>query len=62
MADFDYLAIRRLINEGADEDAIARHAFAKGDTLAIAARRLVEQGITTGEEAVRVSRGDGGVA
>lgn len=50
--------VRRLINEGGDEAAIARHAFASGDTLATAARRLVEQGMTTPEEAVRVSRRD----
>ncbi|MCW6535244.1 MULTISPECIES: GspE/PulE family protein [Sphingomonas] len=50
--------IRRLINEGADEVAIARHAFAVNETLADAARRLVEQGVTTPEEAVRVSRRD----
>ncbi|MFT3976711.1 MAG: ATPase, T2SS/T4P/T4SS family [Sphingomonas bacterium] len=50
--------VRRLINEGGDESAIARHAFASGDTLASAARRLVEQGVTTPEEAVRVSRRD----
>ena len=51
--------IRRLINEGGDEDSIARHAFANGaDTLAGAARRLVEQGLTTAEEAVRVSRAE----
>jgi general secretion pathway protein E len=51
--------IRRLINEGADEDAMVAHAFARGDTLAMAARRLVEQGITTPEEAIRVSRREG---
>ncbi|VVT02521.1 general secretory pathway component, cryptic [Sphingomonas sp. EC-HK361] len=50
--------IRRLINEGGDESAIAAHAFARGDTLADAARRLVESGQTTAEEAVRVSRRD----
>jgi general secretion pathway protein E len=50
--------IRRLINEGGDESAIAAHAFARGDTLAEAARRLVEEGATTPEEAVRVSRRD----
>jgi general secretion pathway protein E len=50
--------IRRLINEGGDEDAIARHAFAQGDTLASAARRLVETGQTTAEEAIRVSRSE----
>ncbi|MBV9747786.1 MAG: hypothetical protein JO157_03120, partial [Acetobacteraceae bacterium] len=50
--------VRRLINEGGDEAAIAAHAFARGDTLASAARRLVEEGVTTPEEAVRVSRRD----
>jgi len=50
--------IRRLINDGGDEDAITRHAFATNATLAIAARDLVEQGLTTAEEAVRVSRRD----
>jgi general secretion pathway protein E len=52
--------IRRLINDGGDEDAITRHAFAgQGiDTLATAARRLVENGQTTAEEAVRVSRSE----
>ncbi|MBN8807722.1 MAG: Flp pilus assembly complex ATPase component TadA [Sphingomonas sp.] len=48
--------IRRLINEGGDEVAIARHAFARSDNLASAARRLVRDGLTTPEEAVRVSR------
>ena len=51
--------VRRLINDGGDEDAIARHAFANNDTLASAARRLVESGVTTAEEAVRVSRSEG---
>lgn len=50
--------IRRLINEGADETAITAHAFQRGDTLASAARRLVADGVTTPEEAVRVSRRD----
>lgn len=47
---------RRLINEGADESALARHAFAHADTLGAAARQLVRDGMTTPEEAVRVSR------
>src|SRR3569623_2536512 len=51
-------AIRRLINEGGDEIAIARHAFARTDNLAAAARRLVLDGLTTPEEAVRVARVD----
>jgi general secretion pathway protein E len=50
--------IRRLINDGADETAIARHAFAKSPNLAAAARQLVRDGLTTPEEAVRVSRAD----
>ena len=50
--------VRRLINDGGDEQAIAAHAFARGDTLANAARRMVEEGVTTPEEAIRVSRRD----
>jgi general secretion pathway protein E len=49
-------AVRKMINEGADEAAIARHAFARAPTLAAAARELVVAGETTAEEAVRVSR------
>jgi general secretion pathway protein E len=48
--------VRRLINDGADEDAIARHAFAKSPNLGAAARALVRDGLTTPEEAVRISR------
>ncbi len=50
--------IRRLINEGGDEGAIAAHAFRNGPDLAEAARTLVRDGVTTPEEAVRVSRRD----
>ena len=50
--------IRRLINEGGDEAAIARHAFRSSTSLADAARALVLDGLTTPEEAVRVSRRD----
>ncbi|MBX9795564.1 type II secretion system ATPase GspE [Sphingomonas sp.] len=50
--------IRRLINDGADEAAIARHAFLHSQTLSSAARALVQAGLTTPEEAVRVSRVD----
>jgi general secretion pathway protein E len=50
--------IRRLINDGADEGVIARHAFARADTLSAAARRLVRDGVTTPEEAVRISRAE----
>ncbi|HKR25476.1 MAG TPA: ATPase, T2SS/T4P/T4SS family [Allosphingosinicella sp.] len=47
---------RRLINAGADETAIAAHAFRANETLGAAARRLVLDGTTSPEEAVRVSR------
>ena len=50
--------IRRLINEGAEETMIAAHAFRGADNIAAAARTLVEQGMTTAEEAVRISRRD----
>ena len=49
-------SVRRMINDGADESAIAAHAFARSETLSAAARRMVEEGATTPEEAVRVSR------
>ncbi len=48
--------LRRLINEGGDEVAISKHAFAKVPTLAGAARQLVLDGVTTPEEAVRIAR------
>jgi general secretion pathway protein E len=48
--------IRRAINEGGDEERIATRAFANSATLGEAARALVEAGLTTPEEAVRVSR------
>jgi general secretion pathway protein E len=50
--------IRRLVNEGGDEQAITDHAFARTPNLASAARDLVLAGQTTPEEAVRVSRRD----
>jgi general secretion pathway protein E len=48
--------IRRLILEGGDETAIAAHAFVRSPSLSAAARDLVARGVTTAEEAVRVSR------
>ncbi|MFN3514106.1 MAG: type II secretion system ATPase GspE [Phenylobacterium sp.] len=48
--------IRRLIGEEADEAAIAELAFADAPTLAEQARAYVAQGLTTVEEAVRVTR------
>lgn len=50
--------VRRLINDGGDEALIARHAFLHAPTLGSAARQLVREGVTTAEEAVRVSRRD----
>ncbi len=50
--------VRRLINDGGDEALIARHAFLHAPTLGAAARQLVRDGVTTAEEAVRVSRRD----
>lgn len=48
--------IRRVINEGGDEDQIAALAFANSMTLGAAARELVRGGLTTAEEAVRITR------
>jgi general secretion pathway protein E len=48
--------IRRLINAGADEEAIAAHAFRTMPRLAEAARALVLDGLTSPEEAFRISR------
>lgn len=50
--------MRRMINEGADEAAMARHAFARAPNLSSAARELVLAGETTPEEAIRVSRAE----
>jgi general secretion pathway protein E len=50
-------AIRRLINDGGDEAILARHAFLRAPNLGSAARALVREGMTTPEEAVRISRG-----
>jgi len=48
--------VRRLINAGGDEAVIANHAFRNSPSLGSAARALVRQGVTTPEEAVRISR------
>lgn len=48
--------IRRLINDGGDEAIIARHAFVNAPNLGSSARALVRGGLTTAEEAVRISR------
>jgi general secretion pathway protein E len=48
--------IRRLINAGGDEAVISSHAFRTMPNLGAAARNLVHEGVTTAEEAVRISR------
>lgn len=48
--------LRRLIGENAGEDALAAHAFAQSQRLAAAARAAVASGLTTLEEALRVTR------
>jgi len=50
--------VRRMINAGGDESQIARHAFLRAPNLGSAARALVLRGVTTAEEAVRVSRSE----
>ena len=50
--------LRTMINDGADEAAMARHAFKDAPTLSHAVRALVVAGETTAEEAIRVSRRD----
>ncbi len=52
--------IRDLIHEGGDENAIARHAFRKLPDLAASARAMVIDGVTTPEEAIRITRRDQG--
>lgn len=49
-------ALRRLINDRCDGAIIARHAFLNAPNLGAAARILVREGVTTPEEAMRVSR------
>ena len=51
--------LRRMISEGADEDALARIAFDNGLTLAQGVRAYVAAGLTTVEEAIRVTRQEG---
>jgi len=50
-------SMRRLINDGGDEALLASHAYVRAPNLGSAARALVREGVTTPEEAVRVSRG-----
>ncbi|MGN8000577.1 ATPase, T2SS/T4P/T4SS family [Sphingomonas sp. 22176] len=51
--------IRRLINDGGDAAILARHAFVSTPNLGSAARHLARTGVTTPEEAVKISRGQG---
>ncbi|MEA3539687.1 type II secretion system ATPase GspE [Sphingosinicella sp.] len=53
--------IRQLILSGADEAVIARQAFVRAPNIAAAVRRLVVDGKTTVEEAVRIMRRDSAV-
>ncbi|MEP2989911.1 MAG: type II secretion system ATPase GspE [Parasphingorhabdus sp.] len=48
--------IRKLINEGGDESRISQHAFNNRPDLSDAAIALVKAGVTTAEEAVRITR------
>lgn len=50
-------AMRRLINDGGDEAILASHAYVRAPNLGSAARALVREGVTTPDEAVRISRG-----
>ena len=53
--------LRRLVGADADEDALARAAFAGGSlTLTQSTRAYVLDGVTTAEEAVRVARQETG--
>src|SRR3546814_964515 len=52
--------MRRLIGDNASEDALAEAAFARADRLAASARSAVAAGMTTLEEALRVTRQDDG--
>jgi general secretion pathway protein E len=49
-------AIRRIILDGGDEDALAKAAFAQLPALPAAARAMVLAGVTTPAEAVRVMK------
>lgn len=48
--------LRRLISGGGDASILARHAFLAAPNLGSAARAAVREGITTPQEAVRISR------
>jgi general secretion pathway protein E len=51
--------IRAIINDNGDEAAITTIAFAETDRLGKAVRRLVADGMTSAEEALRILRTDG---
>ncbi|MFC3052773.1 type II secretion system ATPase GspE [Kordiimonas pumila] len=51
--------VRHLIQENVSEQAIEKHAFQNGGTLSQSGAQLVEEGITTVEEVMRVSRVSG---
>jgi general secretion pathway protein E len=51
--------MRRLINDNADEDAMAAHAYSDGVRMTVGICDYVRNGITSAEEAMRVLRPDG---
>ena len=53
-------AVRRLIVQEADEEAISQAALKPAGGLAASALAAVEAGLTTIEEAIRVTRQDAG--
>ena len=50
--------VRQMINQGADESDLARHVFTRSPNLETAVRKMVTAGLTTPEEAVRISRSE----
>ena len=48
--------LRRMIQENVSEQDMEAYAFEKTDTLSDSGRRLVQNGVTTAEEVLRVSR------
>jgi len=48
--------VRRMINAGGDETAITAYAFRTAQNLRTSVRDLVRDGVTTAEEAVRITR------
>ncbi|MEM7569293.1 MAG: type II secretion system protein GspE, partial [Pseudomonadota bacterium] len=51
-------SMRKLILEGANENTLAQEAFRHGTSLQKSASQLVAQGLTSLEEALRVTRAE----